>query len=353
MPRLLVLPILFSLSALALAQSGGLTKVVYIDKKTGRVKSEEGEVRESVGGVKVVVDGKEKLSLTPAEVVRVEYAELAGIDVEDRGTLLALESERDPAKARAGFAALKRKAAGDRGRKYLEFRELQAAQRAVDAKAVGDEFKKEAADLAEAWGGFAAAYSGGWEVWPATRTRARLLADLGDYAKAAETLTGLAKINGLPAELRSEAALARCEVLLRGGLSGAAAAVDAAAKDPNLPAAGPLRERAVVYQAWAAAPRPGDANANPDVAADKIQAALDAAKDPAARAAGFNAKGDLLLAFGRPKDARWEFLWVETVYNHDKDELANALRRLVEVFDALGDRDRADQYREKLRKVRG
>src|SRR5262245_37119552 len=122
MPRFIALITVFSLAALALAQSGGLTKVVYLDKKTGRVKSEEGEVRESAGGVKILVDGKEKLSLSPAEVVRVEYAELAGITGDDKGTLLSLESERDPAKARAGFAALKKKAAGERTRKYLEFR---------------------------------------------------------------------------------------------------------------------------------------------------------------------------------------------------------------------------------------
>ena len=48
----------------------------------------------------------------------------------------------------------------------------------------------------------------------------------------------------------------------------------------------------------------------------------------------------------------WEFLNVEVVYNQDKDEVTKAMRRLVEIFDAVGDKDRADQYREKLRKVR-
>jgi hypothetical protein len=348
MRRILTL-ILFVISPAALAQSGGLNKVVYIDRKTGRVKSEEGEVRESAAGVKLLVDGKEKLSLSPAEVVRVEYADLPGIGGEDRGILIGLETERDPAKAKAGFAALRQKATGDRGRKYLEFRELQAGVRVADAVGFGPEFKKEATAVAEAWAAFVQAYPAGWDVWPATRARARLLEDVGEYAKAAESLDGLAKAKGLPAELRVEAALDRCEVMLRGGLDGAAAAVDAATRNPDPPLTGSVRERAAVLRAWASAPRPTDPKVPPDPG---IQSAIDAAKDPAARGLGFNARGELLLAAGRPKDARWEFLWVDTVYFQDKEQHAAALRRLADVFDALGDKDRADQFRDKWKKLR-
>ncbi len=346
------MPFLFFVSSFALAQQGGFDKVVYIDKKSGKVRNEEGEIKESAGGVKLLVNGKEKLSLTPAEVVRVEYADLPGITGEDRGSLLSLENEKDPVKAKSGFSLLRKKASGDRSRKYLEFRELQAGTRVVDAKGSGDEFRREAVQLADAWAGFAKSNAAGWEVWPAVRTQARLLADAGEYAKAAEALDGLAKTAGLPTELKAEAMLARCDALLRSGSSAAHTAVDTVLASSDLPTAGPLRERAIVYQAWASVPKPGDPQVKPDAAAAKIQAALDAAKDPAARAIGFNARGEVFLAFGQPKEARWELLWVETVYFQDKDELAKALRRLVEVFDTLGDKERAEQYREKLKKVR-
>lgn len=353
MPRLLPLLVAFAAGSLALARQGASDKVVYIDRKSGKQRSEEGEAKESAAGVKVLVNGKEKLSLSPADVVRVEYGDLPGITGEDRGTLLGLETEKDAVKARAGFSLLRKKATADRSRKYLEFRELQSATRVVDAKAWGDEFRREAVQVADAWAGFAKAYPVGWEVWPAQWTRARLLADAGEYAKAADALDTLAATPNLPPEQKLDAALARCDALLRSGSTAARPAVDAVLTHADLPKTGPQRERAMIYRAWASAPRPGDPQAKPDPAAAEIQAALDAAKDPTARAAGFRARGELLLAFARPKDARWEFLWVETVYNHDKDELAKALRRLAEIFDTLRDPDRADQYRDKLKKLRG
>jgi hypothetical protein len=348
MKRTLPLLVLFTLPGIALAQSGGLNKVVYVDKKTSRVKSEEGEVRESAAGVKLLLDGKEKLSLSPAEVVRVEYADLPGIGGEDRGMLASLETERDPVKARAGFGLLLAKATAERSRKYLAYRELQAATRVADMVGFGEEFKREAGKVADDWSTFLKNYPGGWEVWPVGLTRSRLLDDIGETTKAAEALDAITKTPGLPAALRVEAALARCEVMLRGGAA-AGPAVDAVGRDPDLPADGLLRERFLILQAWVGAPKPGE---SADSTTAKLQAILDAARDPAARAAGFNAKGDLLLAHHRPKDARWEYLWVETVYSQNKEQHAHALRRLVEVFDTLGDKDRADQYREKWKKLR-
>ncbi len=54
-----------------------------------------------------------------------------------------------------------------------------------------------------------------------------------------------------------------------------------------------------------------------------------------------------------PRDARWQFLWVEAVYNQDHEEVVKALARLVEVFEKLGDKEHASQYREKLLKAKG
>ena len=48
----------------------------------------------------------------------------------------------------------------------------------------------------------------------------------------------------------------------------------------------------------------------------------------------------------------WALLWVEVVYNQDRDEVLKALTRLVTVFEAQGDEERAKAYREKLRRYR-
>jgi hypothetical protein len=70
------------------------------------------------------------------------------------------------------------------------------------------------------------------------------------------------------------------------------------------------------------------------------------------RGAARNALGEYYLMHDRPRDAMWEFLWVETVWNQDRDETVKAVRRLTEVFDKLGDKERSDAYREKLPRVK-
>jgi hypothetical protein len=62
--------------------------------------------------------------------------------------------------------------------------------------------------------------------------------------------------------------------------------------------------------------------------------------------------GELHLAGGKPREAMWAFLWVETVYSQDRDDVLKALCRLVEVFKAQADDDRARVYREKIRRLR-
>jgi hypothetical protein len=77
------------------------------------------------------------------------------------------------------------------------------------------------------------------------------------------------------------------------------------------------------------------------------------AADPGVRAVAHNALGEYYLTHNRPRDAMWQFLWVETVYNQDRDEVVKAVGRLAAVFDKLGDKDRAEAYREKLPRVKG
>ena len=72
----------------------------------------------------------------------------------------------------------------------------------------------------------------------------------------------------------------------------------------------------------------------------------------AVRATAFSALGELYLIANKPREAMWEFLWVETVYNADKDEALKAMCRLVEVFKAQMDEERPKAYRERIRRFR-
>ena len=71
------------------------------------------------------------------------------------------------------------------------------------------------------------------------------------------------------------------------------------------------------------------------------------------RAAGHGMIGELYFAADKPRDAMWHYLWVEVVYNQDRDEVVKAVARLSDVFRKQGDEDRARSYREKARHLRG
>jgi hypothetical protein len=81
---------------------------------------------------------------------------------------------------------------------------------------------------------------------------------------------------------------------------------------------------------------------------DKIAAS----KEPAVRAVGFSMIGELYLAAKKPREAMWAFLWVETVYNQDKDEVLKAMVRLKQCFKEQMDEDREKAYQDKIRRFR-
>ena len=333
-------------------------KVVAWDQKLGKVTTVEGTFKESAGGIVVSAGGKEKARFTSAEILRVELGDMPGLSGDDKAILFSLENEKDFEKAARGFASLAKKGqANERVRRAMEFRELMALAKATDGK---DEsgFKVAAPAVADRLAVYARANAKSWEVYPAARTAARLYVELGQHDKAGEALAVLAAVADLGSELKQEAQLAEADARLRSGNpAGGRTIVAALLKDPGIPAAGSVRERLSLFGLWSQFPTPapnapGTPTPRPDDLAAKLQAAIDAAKSHHARAVGLNAKGELFLAFGLPREAMWEFLTVEVVYHQDKDEVGKALARLVEIFEAIGDKDRADQYREKRRKLR-
>jgi len=110
-----------------------------------------------------------------------------------------------------------------------------------------------------------------------------------------------------------------------------------------------VKDRLNVYQL---AVKFGD-NPNPADGVAAIEAEIAKTKDPAVRAAAYGMLGELYLAADKPREAMWQFLWVEVVYNQDRDEVIKALARLADTFRIQGDDDRAKSYREKARRLRG
>jgi hypothetical protein len=352
------LAVLFGLAALAVpefatGQGGGAIDTVYFRdrKKDYQVTTARGEVKESAAGVQVVSGGKVTHTLSPADVVRVEYGKLAGMSDTARLQAVGFEGKevrdvKDAVAARNFYTdALKAAGADAKSRKFLEFREAIWAARVADAKA-GADFEAEAKGAIDKLGTVARAYPKSWEVWPAARAAARLQAETGKPNDAATTLAALGKNPDLPADLRYEARLAELEVLLRSNRLAADSLAAELAKDKSFPATGPLRELLTVYQALLKAPPPKGGTKPAEVKA--VEDVIAKATDPGVRAAAHNALGEFYLAHNRPRDAMWEFLWVDTVYNQDKEEVVKAVLRLIEVCPKAGQPDVAEKYKERL-----
>ena len=52
---------------------------------------------------------------------------------------------------------------------------------------------------------------------------------------------------------------------------------------------------------------------------------------------------------GEPRDAMWAFLYVDVLYNQNKDEHQRAIKNLAEVFKQLNDAKKQKQYADMLK----
>lgn len=356
MPRWLAASLLMlglvALADFAFAQTGAVDKVTFRDRTDGKVTSMDGDLKETPAGVSLLVNGKVTKTIASSDVIRVDPGQLVGVTRAEQLAAMSAEDGKEPAKARDTFAGLLVKAgpaAPERTRRYLMFREAVWAVKFADTK-TGDDFKAEAKKAADKMTTVVLASKKSWEVWPASRTVARIHMELGAFDKCAATLAGLAVTPDLSPELRLEARLAEAAALLRGKQS-VDGLLDQIAKDKDFPASGALTERLAVLREVAKLPAPAGATKAPEQLA-KLSAAVDAAKDPVAKAVGYNFLGDAFAARTLLRDAMWAYLWADMVYNQDTDERVYAVNRVIEVFEKLGDKDRATQFRDRLPQVR-
>ena len=319
----------------------------------GKVLTEVADVKESAGRLEASY-GKSKAVVNAPDLLRAEPSAVAGVGAAEVTTARALEDGRDFAKAAAAFADLGKKAgptAPERTRRYFAYKDALLTTKLADAK-TGPEFDADAKKAIDKWAAVLPLSRKSWEVWPAAKTTARLQAELNDFGKAAATLGALAGTPDLPKELRSEALLLQAAMSLRGRQNAAAeAAANEAEKDAP---AGGARDRLNVIKVAAKISLPATPPTTPPTGEDaaKLQAAIDAAKDPTAKGVGYAALGELHLANGQPREAMWAYLWVDVVYNAERDDQVLAVARLAQIFELMGDKDRADQFREKLTRIR-
>ena len=339
-------------------------RVFYREKKDGTIKQVVGELKPAPTGYQVISadDKKVKATVSPADIIRVVPGDIPGFDTAAINEPVKAEDAKQWDKARLAHQEMLKKSgmASEKVRKYLEFRVAIAAARSADDAADENAGQAKAAEAVKFLDGFLTAYKTGWEVWPAVQACARLQVALVEqtkaedkvserrmFAEAARTWGRASRAADLPPDMRLDATLQEIDNKIRARqFADARGLIDEAAKTAP---AGPIKDRLAIYQLTL---KFAD-TVNPADGAALIEAEIAKTKDPSVRATGYGMLGELYLAADKPRDAMWAFLWVEVVYNQDKDEVIKALVRLADVFRLQGDDDRAKSYRDKLRRYRG
>jgi hypothetical protein len=321
---------------------------VTVRQKDGTSKTFDGTFTASAAGFQVVAaDKKVVATVSPDDVLKVAIGDLQGAD---RAQILAnatKEEKREWDGARKGYDELLKKAAAapERTKRHLEFKRNLMTQRVADELEYEKDWAAKADECAKEWTVFFTEYKGGWELWPATRAQTRIFIERGKFDEAARAWGRLAKSAEMPPEAKTEAVLQEIDLSIR---AKAHSAAGTAAAEQLKTATGARKDRLVIYEI--AAKAGGDGKALEGV--EKIRAEMNKTKDPSVHATGFSMIAELYLLGGKPRDAMWSFLWVETVLNQDREEVFKAISRLANLFEGQMDDDQLKKYREKLKRYR-
>ena len=326
-------------------------------KKDGSTATHEGKLKLSPVGLQVLSGEKldKATTISFADVVKIEPGDLPGVNREDMLSQLKLESNRnrkDYETAKGVYANLLKKAASapEPTRRHLEYRHAMMSTKIADVSADDEKWAELAEVAVKEWTGFLTGYKSGWEVWPAARSLARLFVEQNKYDECAKLWGRMAKNPELPPDLKLEAGIEEIDALFRAKAHSTAASL--AGELAKSAAPGAAADKLAIYERAAKAAEAGLKEDTVQPVVDDIKKRIGASKDPSVRAVGFGVAGELYLLANRPRDAMWEFLAVETLYNSDRDEVLKAMCRLVQSFQAQMDEDRPKQYRERIRHYR-
>jgi hypothetical protein len=195
----------------------------------------------------------------------------------------------------------------------------------------------------EKLGKFKADHPDSWQLIPCARLLAGLREQTGNAAAAQKIYEELAANEALPQEARQEFGLEEARFLIRGNQHGEALKK---LKDlrGNLQADDPRLARIDVYIAACNAA----SGKSPD-AEKQLKDMIAGKADNDAKAVACNALGDLHIRDGKAEDAFWDYLWVDVLYNQDREEHAKALYQLSKLFiQVKKDPTRADRCLERL-----
>jgi hypothetical protein len=165
-----------------------------------------------------------------------------------------------------------------------------------------------------------------WQLLHAAKMLAGLREQKGDIRSAQKIYEELAANEALPRETRQEFSLSEVRLLIRGNQH-----ADALKKLKDLggsfAADDPRKAKVDVYVAACSA-----AGGKVPEAEKQLKDLIGGKVDNETKALACNALGDMHLRDGKSEDAFWDYLWVDVLYNQDREEHAKALFQLSKLF---------------------
>jgi len=188
---------------------------------------------------------------------------------------------------------------------------------------------------------FKTKHADSWQIASALQLLGRLQLDAKDFEGAKATYGELSQTS-VPDDLKQEAQLQVIYVSIRAGKTAEAqsaltAALQAFGKDSKHA----VKARVLQAELQMVAKKY-------DEATKLLRQVTKDTNDKELKALAYNSLGVCLFEQQDYKGARWEFLWVDVVYNQDKNEHAKALYYLWKTFGELGDAEKAQDCREQL-----
>ncbi len=180
-------------------------------------------------------------------------------------------------------------------------------------------------------------HSDSWQLIPAAKLLAGLREQTGDIKSAQKIYEELAANDALPKETREEFSLSEARLLIRGEQH-AEALKKLKDLGSSFAADDPRKAKVDVYVAACTA-----AGGKAPEAEKQLKDLIGGKVDNETKALACNALGDLRLRAKKPEDAFWDYLWVDVLYNQDREEHAKALYQLSKLF-----RD-VEQYKDATR----
>jgi tetratricopeptide (TPR) repeat protein len=174
--------------------------------------------------------------------------------------------------------------------------------------------------------GFREKFPNSWQINQVMPLIAQLQIDAGDTAGAEKTFQDMAEMETLPADVRRDAELTIVQVLIKGNkVAEAEKKLDGLAKKATGNPAFASRVKMARAEVLVAQKKI-------DQAVPLLQQVVKENTDKTIKALAHNTLGECLFKVNRYNEALWEFLWVDAVYNQDKNQHAKALYFLWKTF---------------------